>query len=87
MEAHHLWSVKSNPSLSLSLFNGIVLDRNLHLEFHRLYGSDTKIEHFLLYLELLGRQKRLGSATDIQVLMTWVRLLEKNLGEGGFRDG
>jgi hypothetical protein len=83
LESHHLYVSQKYPKICYSLLNGIVLERNLHVEFHRLYGYETTPEHFLLFIEYLSQQNRLNTSTNKIILVSWIKLLNQKLIEGG----
>jgi hypothetical protein len=83
LDTHHIFGAQKDSKMTYSLFNGVVLDKNLHIEFHRLYGNETTPNHFLLFIEYLSNQDRLSSSIDKTILITWIKLLNNKLMEGG----
>ena len=58
--AHHLYSRKKYPTLSASLYNGIVLENEVHKELHRKYGlsvTPTQFINFLKFYKINGDTK------------------------------
>lgn len=55
LSAHHLYNLANYPHLALDLENGVCLTRELHLEFHRLYGrKQTTAEQFSEFAATFG---------------------------------
>ena len=41
INAHHLYNYKDNKNLAIDINNGITLNRNIHILFHKLYGKNN----------------------------------------------
>jgi hypothetical protein len=79
LESHHLFAVNLYPHLTFSLLNGIVMDREFHLLFHRLYGNDVRPEQFLMFLDYCKNEGLLSSSQDVYILKAWINLLTNAL--------
>jgi len=51
---HHLYCAKKNPELVYVIENGIVLEKNFHTHFHKIYGyGENTLEQFQEFLRSL----------------------------------
>ena len=65
--------------LRLSLFNGMVLDKKLHREFHSLFGTRTTPFMFRQFVEEYSEKNKSYPLQQKMKLKEWVLLLEREL--------
>ena len=59
VNVHHLYGVKKYPNLKYVAENGIVLEKSLHVQFHKIYGyHNNNIDQFKSFLLLLLETKK-----------------------------
>ncbi len=50
---HHLYSQKGYPFLSKNVFNGIMIEKNLHIMYHKTFGKNAKSTTPDSFIELI----------------------------------
>ncbi len=77
VEKHHIYNVFDYPNLKLCLFNGIILTRELHLMFHRLYGNKVNADDLLDFLRILKNTKYNQNSSRLFEASIWVSQLKQ----------
>lgn len=77
LEKHHLYNVFDYPHLQLCVFNGVVITRDLHLMFHRLYGQKVTARDFLDFLKKVQPGFLKDYAEQVYAASVWVGELDR----------
>lgn len=67
LEKHHLYSQNDYPSLKLEVLNGVILSKDIHRYFHKIYQNDVTPIEFLYFLKLLKttRLRKISNQIDL----------------------
>lgn len=76
LQRHHLYSSTYFPFLKLEPLNGILLSKDIHLQFHSLYGNNIKPIDFIYFLENLEETDQSLSSDHLRNLALIINTLD-----------
>lgn len=77
MERHHLWAKSTHPKLKWNVFNGVLLCKELHRDFHNKYGPSADPADFIRYLDYLEAHGLEALSPRLKDVRAWVEILQR----------
>ena len=80
-----MYSKKEHPDLAFCLFNGIVLEREIHKKYHKYCGVNSTASQFIQFLKsynnlcLTNSQLIKVDSNRLESLIQWVGYLDQKI--------